>query len=251
MKKNAWRILLVIVVITAPFFVGCTRQNTAIPPTILSSKASIGLICVSTVTDGISRDNVNNAKFYQPDNRIGNVLIAEATNAGFLKAVRSVTMDIPKSLYLTKYASMFEAKGWSVKFLQESEFNSNFKISDEPTDKKFPIDVSRFEKEQNLDYILFLNVAAFGATQDYDIITRLIPMGPPKGTSRVDVIMVDTRTNLIVSEWHSSTTTPAPSDWNEPPLYPKLAETIRGTLKSAVETAQIGLLVEPTTGAKQ
>jgi hypothetical protein len=207
---------------------GCARGNIAMNKAIFGKPGTVALVWNSkTETALYSRIGAEG---------LADMVINE-TLAGNLKE-RLQTMELQpltEELYLKKYSSGFEAKGIKATSIKLSLTKEQLKVPTQSASQRLaPYDFRSFKTSMGVDYVAYLDVDYFGATQSY---WGFVPTGDPQGNSAINIYLIDTKTNEIIAEHHTKKIAKSLSKSDESNDYKGLRDAVRDSLQQSLEEA--------------
>ncbi|MCA0370608.1 MAG: hypothetical protein LCH26_05865 [Proteobacteria bacterium] len=165
--------------------------------------------------------------------------INKVVTGGACDAVEAIdTKPIIQEGYYKSFGNTFESHCFKVKELREPLKRS--KLQDHAvSDAKFaPYDFTFLKKEYDADYALILDPRQFGTTRKY---YGFIPMGRPKPLSVFTLYLVDLKDGSLKGHYNSDTLLDGPEDWDSPPTFKPLVDSIVRLLEKGLDDAHLYL----------
>ncbi len=209
----------------------CDRANHALPVGFFPVKGTVGLVWSSKSLNG---------DFYRDGDRgLLEAAVGEMTSGSLPGKLRTVTMNtVMEEGYLKKYGDRLGQQSIKAYLVQLPLDQKNFKSFKKSNDQEFEFDVSEFKSKYGLDYVVYVEVVRFGVAQGY---YGLIPTTGPLATCKLNVVVVDTRTNKIEAEYHAQKQAPLSAKWERPPDYSEAVQASKEILVSSLEDAYVNI----------
>lgn len=152
--------------------------------------------------------------------------------------IQTITLgSLVDAHYLQKFGREFTSKEFKANLLRLPLDKNDLQSYSKGGDKPFWIDLKKFKDELGLDYVLYLEIPSFGAKQSF--YGGFFATGAPRGSTQVDVYLVETKTNNIVSEYHGKKEIDVNGKWDNPPDYPEMLEAVNKSFQSCLEEAAL------------
>lgn len=214
---------------------GCGRGNVPISESIFEEEGSIALVWMSTDETG---------QFYRTGSQgLLDMLITEVSKGSLEDHVKTIKMNaVVEADYLHPYGKKFSDKGMESKFLRlpldESALKSVSRDKRKKSKLTAPYDFAFLRQSQGVRYVLFLDVEEFGVTQSF---YSMIPTSDPKGHAKIKILLIDTDTNEVVSEYYQEINIDAVGSWDEPPLYESVSQAVNRALSKVLNDGMVEL----------
>lgn len=180
------------------------------------------------------------AKFYREgDERLVGFIINSAMTDDVRSTIERIdTKPLIQEGYYTSFGDTFEAHQFKVKELREPLKRSDLKDHDVREPKFAPYDFTFLRQKYDANYALILDPIRYGTMRHYAL---CIPQGRPKPMCVFQIYMVDLKDGSIVGHYNSDRLLDGPSDWDTPPAYQSLVDSIVHLLEKGLDDAHLYL----------
>lgn len=212
------------------FLTGCARGNMALNPEFFKKKGTVGLVWTA--------ENMEGGFYREGGQGLMDMVVSEMAAGGLPSKLHSVTLTpLVDQHFLQPYSKDLAKKEVKATLMTLPLDKKDFKKPDAGTDQQFWVDFREYKKK-GLDYIVYVDVTAFGAQQHF---FSVFATGDPKGYTQLDVYVVETTSNDITAEYHVKKAITVKGKWDNPPEYPEMVQAVTGSLQACLEDAYLEL----------
>jgi hypothetical protein len=216
---------------------GCSTMPKIAPQaSFLSDKGSIGIIWVAKTAQ-------QKGEFYKEGSQmLGDLAISQglADASDLMKRIRQEELKSEvKKRYTELFKSAFEAKGFTVKAVDECYIRGKLPEFNTPSGGKegefAEYDYTSIARELGVDKLSVLDVRAFGISRAF---YGFVPTGSPRGYSQLSVALVEGKSNRLLGLYPlTAMTKNCEGDWNQPPEFAHLVKAMDKSMEDAVDEA--------------
>lgn len=202
----------------------CARENMRISPTVFYEKPKVLVGQMSGFEE---------AHFYKEgtqgwaDMIINHVITSPASDR--LKNI-NIQPLLDEAFYIPFQGALANKATW-VRKLEKTIFKEELcSLSHE--EKISPYDFSFLKHQYDADFALIIDPHNFGSSRNY---YGFIPLGAPVGVANFSIYFVRLCDNTLFGLYNSENSTPVQGDWDSPPEYYELIQSIKSALSNGLK----------------